>query len=91
MCQDDNIKEAFIIKVNARAEKRKKLKCPAGMKPNAAGTSCVPMDASEKRNRRVGLRKANLNKKAQGTGLKTRTLRKQRKAMRFRKMMGLGS
>lgn len=90
MSQDENLKEAFIIKVNARAEKRKKLQCPAGMKPNAAGTSCVPMDSTEKRNRRVGLRKANLNKKAQGSALKNRTIKKRRKAMRFRKMMGLG-
>lgn len=86
---EDFLTEVFVFRVHSNAQKQKKLVCPAGMKPNPGGTTCVPMQAGEKRNRKVGLRKAKITKKAAGPALQKRALVKRRKAMRYRKMMGL--
>lgn len=83
------VDEKFIIKVNSKGKKRKKLKCPKGMKPNPGGTSCVPMRGAEKRNHKVGARHAVRTVKAKGQALKKRKVRKMKKAMRFRKNLGL--
>lgn len=81
--------EKFIFKVNSKGKKRRKLKCPKGMKPNPAGTSCVPMRGKEKRNHKVGSRHAVRTVRAKGQALKRRKVRKMKKALRFRKNLGL--
>lgn len=86
---DEIILEKFIYKVNAKGKKRKKLKCAKGMKPNASGTSCVPMKAGEKRNHKVGSRHAVRTVKSKGQAFQKRRTRKMKKALRFRKNLGL--
>lgn len=83
------ILEMLITKVNAKGVKRKKLKCNPGYHPNPDGTACVVMASSEKRALRIGSIKARRTKKAGGMSLLNRTIKKTRKAMRFRKAMGL--
>lgn len=85
----ETLEERFVYKVNAKGKKRKKLKCAKGMKPNQNGTSCVPMRAAEKRNQKVGHRHAVRTVRAKGNAAKTRKVRKTRKAMRYRKNLGL--
>lgn len=84
-----SLDEKFVYKVNSKGKKRKKLKCPKGMKPNATGTSCVPMRGAEKRNHKVGARHAVRTVKAKGQALQKRKVRKMKKALRFRKNLGL--
>lgn len=89
---EDFIEEStagFKYKVRSTGKKRRKKICPPGMKPSESGTSCVPMQASEKRARKLGSRKTQRTIRARGAALKTRALRKRRKAMRFRKSYGL--
>jgi len=83
------VSEKFVYKVNSKGKKRKKLRCPKGMKPNPHGTSCIPMRGAEKRNHKVGARHAVRTVKAKGNALKQRKVRKTRKAMRYRKNLGL--
>lgn len=82
-------KSGFIYKVRFTGKKRRKKKCPPGMKPSPGGTSCVPMLAGEKRNRKLGSRKTQRTIRAKGVALKKRKERKRKKAMRFRKAFGL--
>ncbi|BAU39990.1 hypothetical protein [Ralstonia phage RSP15] len=84
-----NLAEAFKFKVKSTGQKRKKRICPPGYKPSPDGSSCVPMRPSEKRSRKLGAKRGVRDKKAQGAGLKNRTKRKTKKAMRYRKMFGL--
>lgn len=83
------VSEAFKIKVNSRGVKRKKRVCPPGMKVNASGTGCEPIKAQEKQHRRVGVRMARRTVKSQGSTLQRRKRLRTRKAMRFRKSLGL--
>lgn len=83
------LNEKFIYKVNARGKKRKKLQCPPGYHPNSEGTACVPMDASMKTHLKMGARATKRTKKAAGIGFIKRTVRKMKKAMKFRKAYGL--
>lgn len=89
LLEEVGVDERFIYKVNSKGKKRRKLKCAHGMKPNASGTSCVPMKASEKRNHKVGSRHAVRTVKAKGAALQKRKVRKMKKALRFRKNLGL--
>lgn len=86
---EDFLAEAFKFKVNSAGKKRKKRICAPGYRPSPDGGSCVPIKPSEKRARKLGAKRGQRDKKAQGAGLKKRTQRKTKKAMRYRKMFGL--
>lgn len=83
------LSEVIITKVNARGDKKRRVKCRPGYKLNAAGTSCVPISGSEKASKRMAIRKAMRTKRAKGTALQMRAKRKRLKAMRRRKSYGL--
>ena len=75
------------VKVNAKGIKRIKMQCSKGFKWD--GNACVKITGAELAVSRVAKRKALITKRSQGNALKIRTLRKSRKAKRFRKTMGL--
>lgn len=75
------------VKVNALGKRRIKMQCAKGFKWN--GKACIKISGSELASSRMAHRRAVLNKRAQGNALKLRTLRKTKKANRFRKAMGL--
>lgn len=85
---DDSLDEVKrIVKVNSLGKRRIKMQCARGYKWN--GSACVKISGSELAKMRLSRRKSIITKKSMGTGLKVRTLRKTRKAKRFRKSMGL--
>lgn len=86
---DAILNEAFKIKVNFKGKKTRKLKCPRGMKVNPAGTACVPMTGEQKANMRAGKRKMVRTVKAGGANLQRKKKIKTKRALRFRKSMGL--
>lgn len=75
------------IKVNSKGVKRIKMKCGKGFKWD--GSACVKITGAELAVSRIAKRKALITKRSQGNALKIRTLRKTRRARRFRKSMGL--
>jgi adenylyl- and sulfurtransferase ThiI len=77
----------IVVKVNAKGQRRKKLKCGPGMK--AVDGSCKPQTSGEKIQKKKSLRKAVRTKKAQGTALRIKTNKKRARAMKKRKSMGL--
>lgn len=81
--------EAIVDKVNAKGKRRRRLKCGPGFKLSADGSRCEVMNAGERRTRKMGNRKAIRSKKRQGVGYQRKIERRTKKAMRFRKMMGL--
>lgn len=81
--------QGIIDKVNAKGKRRRRLKCGPGFKLSADGTRCEVMNAGERRSLRIGNRKAIRSKKRMGLGYQKKIVRRQKKAMRFRKMMGL--
>lgn len=81
--------QGIIDKVNAKGKRRRRLKCGPGFKLSADGSRCQVMKAGEKRDRRIGNRKAIRSKKRMGLGYGRKIERRKKKAMRFRKMMGL--
>ena len=85
----DILTEGFKIKVNSKGVKKKKRICPKGMKVSPSGSGCVPIKATEKQAHKVGSRKAQRKIKSGGAALKRRKLLKTRKALRFRKNLGL--
>lgn len=87
-----DITEAVIItKVNAKGEKRRRVKCRPGMKLNDSGTACVPITGSEKAAKRKAIRKTLRTKRAKGKAYQSRVRRKRVRAMRKRKAYGLKS
>lgn len=85
----DYLVEAFIIKVNAKGEKRRKLNCAPGYHPNPQGTACVPMGAEHKHNLKVGAVHAKTTKKGEGETLKKHQLITTKRANKYRKAYGL--
>lgn len=81
--------QGIIDKVNAKGKRRRRLKCGKGFKLSADGSRCEVMDAGQRRNLRMGNRKSIRSKKRMGVGYQRKIVRRQKKAMRFRKMMGL--
>lgn len=81
--------EAFKIKINSKGAKRRKLKCPPGYHPNPTGTACVPIPSEQRTQMKKSARQAVRTKRAEGVALLQRTLRKTRKALKFRKSYGL--
>lgn len=86
----ESINEQGIIdKVNAKGKRRRRLQCAPGFKLSDDGTRCVAIHAAEKMHRRIGNRQAIRSKKRLGKGYAKKIERRQKKAMKFRKMMGL--
>lgn len=81
--------QKIIDKVNAKGNRRRRLQCAPGFKLSADGSRCEVMDASERRVRKLGNRKAIRAKKRMGVGYQRKIERRKKKAMKFRKMMGL--
>lgn len=83
------LKEGFKYRVDWHGDKIKKLNCPPGYRPNAAGTACIPMDSEMKLNLKMGAKQSLRDKRSQGDALKRKTLVHTKKALRYRKMFGL--
>lgn len=81
--------QKVIDKVNAKGNRTRRLQCAPGFKLSADGSRCEVMDASERRVRKLGNRKAIRAKKRMGVGYQRKIERRKKKAMKFRKMMGL--
>lgn len=81
--------QKVIDKVNAKGKRRRRLKCAPGFKLSADGSRCEVMDAGERRSRKIGLRKAVRSKRRMGLGYNRKVERRKKKAMKFRRMMGL--
>jgi hypothetical protein len=75
------------IKVDSRGKRRIKMQCKQGFKWD--GSACVKISGADLAVSRKAKRKAVITKKSQGVSLKIRTIRKTKKAKRFRKQMGL--
>lgn len=81
--------QKVIDKVNAKGKRRRRLQCAPGFKLSADGSRCEVMVASERRTRKLGNRKAIRAKKRMGMGYQCKIERRKKKAMKFRRMMGL--
>lgn len=79
-----------VIKVNFKGKKRIKMQCMKGYRYDSQRKVCVKITGSELAVSRRSKIKAIRTKKSLGMGFKVRTVRKSKKANRFRKMLGLG-
>lgn len=77
------------VKVNFRGKRRVKMQCRPGFKWDATKRTCTKITGSEQAKKRKELRKAVRTKKAKGQAFKVRVQRKTKKAMRFRKALGI--
>ena len=77
------------IKVNFKGKRRIKMKCRPGFKWVADKKACVKITGSELATQRKAMRKMVRTKRSLGGAFKARVLRKQRRANKFRKAMGL--
>jgi len=77
------------VKINFKGKKRIKMQCAKGFKYDPARRVCVKISGSEIMTMKRSHVKASRTKKAAGSGFKLRTVRKMKKANRFRKMMGI--
>jgi hypothetical protein len=77
------------IKVNSRGMKRIKMQCKPGYKWDAGARACVKITGDQLAKNRKSHRRAILTKKAMGSAFKARVIRKTKKAMRFRKALGV--
>lgn len=77
------------IKVNFRGQKKIKMKCARGFKWNPNTGACEKISGEELAKMRKSIRKALITKKAKGSAFRLRVVRKMRKALRYRKQMGL--
>lgn len=86
---DAELSEATIVtKFNSKNIRRKKYLCQAGFKHSSKTGACEKIGGIEKMDRRIGMRHAILTKKRGGMALKLRTVRKTRKALKYRKAAG---
>lgn len=76
-------------KVNFKGKKRIKIQCAKGFKYDANRRVCVKISGSEMMKMKRSHIKMARTKKSAGIGFKNRTVRKMRKANRFRKLMGI--
>lgn len=79
-----------VVKINFKGKKRIKLKCQKGYKFDVTRKVCVKIGGSELATMRKSKIKMVRTKKALGSGHKRMTVRRTKKAMRFRKLMGIG-
>lgn len=77
------------VKVNFRGKKRIKMVCNPGYRYNPDRKVCEKITGAEMAKSRIAHRHAVMAKKAQGSAFKARLVRKTRKALRFRKAMGI--
>ena len=77
------------IKVNSRGVKRIKMQCKPGYKWDAGARACVKITGDQLAKNRKSHRRAILTKKSMGSAFKARVVRKTKKAMRFRKALGV--
>jgi hypothetical protein len=77
------------VVVSSKGAKRVKMQCPKGFKFNAEAKACVKIAGDELAVRRKASVKALISRKAGGNALKARAAVKTKKAMNFRKAMGL--
>lgn len=77
------------VKVNFRGKRRIKMQCKPGFKWDVEKKACLKITGAEVAKMRKSIRKSVRTKRSLGSAFKTRVLRKQRKARRFRKSMGL--
>ncbi len=88
--EDEDIAEATrVIKVSSIGQKHIKMKCNPGFKWESESRSCQKISGEDLVNMRKGIKKRLITMKSEGPSLKKRTLIKTRKAMKFRKVMGL--
>ncbi len=80
-----------VIKINFRGKRRIKMQCNPGFKWDPTARTCRKISGSELATKRRSLRRAARTKKAKGASYRRKILRKTRKALRFRKALGLGS
>lgn len=80
-----------VVKINFKGKKRIKLKCQKGYKFDVTRKVCVKIGGSELATMRKSKIKMVRTKKALGSGHKRMTQRRTKKAMRFRKLMGVKS
>lgn len=78
-----------LIKINSLGKKLIKIKCKPGFKYDVERKACIAITGKDLAVMRKARIKMVRSKKAQGTTLKTMTLRKTKKALRFRKMFGV--
>jgi hypothetical protein len=78
-----------VVKVNFKGKKRIKMQCQRGFKWNPSTKSCEKIGGAELATMRKAIRKELLTKKSKGSGFRKRVVRKMKKAMRYRKQMGL--
>lgn len=76
------------VKFNSRGQKRIKMQCRKGFKFDTTRRVCVKISGSDMMKMKRSHIKASRTKKAAGQGLKLRTVRKMKKANRFRKASG---
>ena len=77
------------IKVNSRGVKRIKMQCKPGYKWDVGARACVKITGDQLAKNRKSHRRAILTKKSMGSAFKARVIRKTKKAMRFRKALGV--
>jgi hypothetical protein len=91
MMDDESISEGVVrkIRVNSMGLKTVKMQCQKGSKWDAERRTCVVIVGQELSIKRQAIKRSILTKRAGGMTLKRRTIRKMKKADKFRKMMGL--
>lgn len=77
------------MQVNFTGKKRIKMQCAKGFKYDATAKSCVKIGGDELASKRKATIKALISRKAGGAALKNRANIRSKKAMKFRKAMGL--
>lgn len=79
------------IRINAKGQRIKKIKCPKGRVARTVNgrTVCVTPSGREKLAKKLAIKKAVRTKKAKGAGARKKANFKRQKALRKRKQMGL--
>ena len=77
------------MQLNFTGKKRIKMQCAKGFKYDAGAKSCVKIGGDELAAKRKATIKALISRKAGGAALKNRANIRTKKAMKFRKAMGL--
>lgn len=77
------------VKVNFKGKRRVKMQCRAGFKWDSTKRTCLKITGAEQAKKRKELRKAVRTKKAKGESFKVRVKRKTKRAMKFRKALGI--
>lgn len=83
----DSLVETIITKVNSKGERKKRKKCRPGFKLD--GNKCVPITGTEKRTKKLAIKKAVRTKKQAGAGYQKKVTKKRNKAMKKRSSLGL--